>query len=371
MSIARRVGFATATFAAAWGAGFVMQNGDALASRFGFNKEHADLAPHAHPIRVTAMGQPIGEEFDVILGHAMESEKSLMARRPVRLGIETRDVVVTNQPDLVSEYRIALLGDWPSLAAETTVVSDASFGASDMEAPAPTRSELEPIDCTVALKAETKGAALVRLALAAPCRGDEQVTIQHEAISFTGLTSPDGNLEVTVPALVARAEFFAFFADGEGIAADAEVPEIVDFDRVAVTWSGNTGLQIHAREFGAGYGEEGHVWSGKPMTPANALMAQGGFISRLGDGVGTTPKMGEVYTFPRTAIHNTGAVELTIEAEISALNCGRRINATSLQSNGDQPATVVALDLAVPGCDAVGDLVMLDSLFTDLRIAGN
>ena len=58
------------------------------------------------------------------------------------------------------------------------------------------------------------------------------------------------------------------FADGETSTAGATVPDAAEISRAVLQWKGETGLQIHALEFGADYGGLGHVWYGAPGDPA-------------------------------------------------------------------------------------------------------
>ena len=186
---------------------------------------------------------------------------------------------------------------------------------------------------------------------------------------FTVLTDSNGLARVTVPALAKTAVFIAELQDGPSVVASAEVPDLADFDRAVLQWQGESGLQIHALEFGAGYGSDGHVWNAAMRDPAVAESGEGGFLLRLGDGLGPAPLTAEVYTFPSATTRRDGAVALSVEAEITEESCGTEVAAQSIQLRRGAAPTALDLTMALPGCDSVGDFLVLKNMLTDLTLA--
>ena len=113
---------------------------------------------------------------------------------------------------------------------------------------------------------------------------------------FTQTTSAKGELDITVPALARDAVFILAFSSGDGAVAQTTVEDLEDFNRVVVQWRGDMGFQIHAREFGAAYGSEGHVWSGAPRDLTAAITGAGGYMTMNGDTRAADPLLAEVYT---------------------------------------------------------------------------
>jgi hypothetical protein len=222
----------------------------------------------------------------------------------------------------------------------------------------------------VALSAEAGPAALVELTLSAPCAPLAQVTLHHQGMMVSAMTDAEGRLTTTLPALGPNAVFIAELAGGEGAVAVVPVPDLADYDRAVLQWQGADGLMIHAREFGADYGSPGHVWHGAPRDAAAALAGEGGFLMRLGDTRVQNPLMAEVYTYPTGISRRSGAVALTVEAEITAANCGSDIAAQSLQIVPGQPVRVLDLTMTVPGCDALGQFLVLEGVLQDIALAG-
>lgn len=227
-------------------------------------------------------------------------------------------------------------------------------------------------DSAVEMAARTADAAMVTLELTAPCHADTQFTLHHHGMMFSAITDGDGVWSMQVPALARNALFIAAFEDGDSAVATAVADTVEQFDRYVVQWQGRSGLQFHALEYGAAYGEDGHVWNEAAHDATRATLGEGGFLLRLGEGVIVeTTLMAEVYTFPTQTALRDGAVQLSIETEVNAANCGRDITAQALSRPGGGEITARELTLAIPDCDAVGDFLVLKNLHEDLKIARN
>lgn len=227
---------------------------------------------------------------------------------------------------------------------------------------APADPEVPRLGCDVTAVASSEPMASARLTIDAPCYGNQRVTIHHAGLVFTEVTGEDGSVSVTVPALSSPAVFVAAFANGSGAVATTEVEDLGGYDRVALQWGGLAGFQIHALEFGAGYGEAGHVWSD------GDAVGQGS-MTRIGRDDTVGPLVAEIYTYPSARSERTGTVVLSVEAEVTARNCGRDITAQSLELRGDTPLRTRDLVMSMPDCDATGDFLVLNNLVEDLKIA--
>ena len=225
--------------------------------------------------------------------------------------------------------------------------------------------------CDITAEARAVAAAMVKLSLQAACMPNERLTVHHNGMIFTETTDAKGALEVSVPALAEEAVFILAFSNGDGAVAQTSVPELADFNRVVLQWKGDAGFEIHAREFGADYGEDGHVWQGAPRDMATAVTGEGGFMTRHGNTDAPEPLMAEVYSFPAAATAQAGDVALSVEAAVSPENCGLEIEAQALELRGDSGVQTQNLTLAVPSCDAVGNFLVLNNLLQDLKIAQN
>ena len=91
---------------------------------------------------------------------------------------------------------------------------------------------------------------------------------------------------------------------------------------------------------------------------------------QLGDENQLAPRLAEVYSVPRLGGSKTGAIDLTVETEVTAINCGRDISAQTLELR-DGTLRTRDLTLAMPDCAATGDFLVLNNLLETLKIAGN
>ncbi|WP_412504227.1 hypothetical protein [Roseovarius sp. SYSU LYC5161] len=249
------------------------------------------------------------------------------------------------------------------------MIQPAAFDA-DTRAELPEEAPVPAFECETTLTAETLAAAMVELSLDAPCMINERFTLHHNGMMITGVTDATGQSELTVPALSKQAVFIVSFAAGQGAVATAEVTSMEYYDRVVLQWQGPAGLQLHALEFGASYGEEGHVWSDAARSMGVAARGEGGFHTRLGALDQPEARLAEVYTFPSGTARRGGNVAVSVEAEVTEDNCTRDIAAQTIEVRGAGRPRVKDLELAMPECDAAGDFLVLKNLLNDLKIAG-
>jgi hypothetical protein len=329
----REVATAAGTLACAVGIGFIMQSGEAAEQRYG-GSQTASL--------------PVLEETDIAT--VVVDNDTLL---------EVKDITLTSA-------ETETLDGVPTVIDEPVVL--ASVTASTLEAP--TIDAVAPIqNCEITATGFVKNAAMVEVSMSAPCLPNERVTVHHRGMMFTQTTSSDGTLTATIPALDENALFIFAFSNGDGAVTQIKVPELRQFNRSAIQWKGYAGFEMHAREFGAEYGAAGHVWSGAARNSSYAQQGVG-FLTRLGDMSAVDPLMAEVYSFPKRAGEQSGIVDLSVEAEVTALNCGQEIEAQTLEvTDGD--VKTHDLILSVPDCDAKDTFLVLNNLVQDLKVAAN
>lgn len=262
---------------------------------------------------------------------------------------------------------ISAMPDLPTPQRLVEPVPDLS-GRPDALDPSLAEPEMVSAACKMTASATPAPMASVDLIVLAPCFGNEWVTIHHTGMMFSGLTDDSGTLMITVPALTENAVYIVAFPNGKGTVATAQITDLADYNRVVLQWTGKGGFQIHAREFGADYDSEGHIWLGMNENPSSELH---GTIIRLGEPEALVPHMAEIYTYPSGRSEKTGIVAMTIETEVTANNCGQDVEAQTLEiDNGSRLRTSDML-LTVPDCDAIGDFLVLNNLVDDMKIASN
>jgi hypothetical protein len=225
--------------------------------------------------------------------------------------------------------------------------------------------------CDYTLTADAAPGAMALLSLDVPCMPGERFTLHHNGLMFTEITDEGGHASMLVPVLATQAVFIAAFPNGEGASANTTVDALEFYDRVAVQWQGDAGVHLHALEFGADFGSDGHVWSGATRDVSDAANGARGFMTRLGNPALAEAMMAEVYTFPSEMTGPDGKISLSVETEVTAANCARDIEAQSLQVRPGGRLKVQDVLLAMPDCDASGDFLVLKNLLNDLTIARN
>ena len=234
-----------------------------------------------------------------------------------------------------------------------------------LTAPAVTHPTVIADACAPALRIAAAPQAMIGISLIAPCAPDTRVVIGQDGLTITAKTNAQGSLFLSMPALSMDATVKARLPDGKEVSQSVRVPAMATLRRIGVQWQNADAFQLHAFENGAGYGEAGHVSADRPQTPTTGLDGPGGFITVLGDASVPLPMMAEIYTFPAGIAANA---DITIEAAVTKATCGRELLGETIMTLAGRVYTS-DLTLAMPDCDAAGDILVLKNLLTDLTIA--
>jgi len=358
----QRIRAAVSTFSIALGIGFVMQYGDAMASRWGDDQpvggpdsidritDYADVTP------VTAS---VAIPQSLLIPENKRPELQVASATEIPTELETPTFAPLTEP---------VVDALPEVIPEPIVEVAAIEVTDDIVDAMPTEDIAETV-CEETLTATPTGFAMVTLDYAGSCNADTTVTILHEDMIFEAQTDANGMLSIDVPALSEEALFGVEAVEGETIFAIVAVPEIAMYDRVALQWRGRSDVQLHALEFGATYGEAGHVWAASTGDRVDAAAGEGGFLTRLGTGSETDGFFADVYTFPTGLSGQDGRIALTVETEVTAMNCGQAIQAQTMQVELGARPTTQSLSMTLPDCDAIGEFLVLKNMFEDLTLA--
>lgn len=255
----------------------------------------------------------------------------------------------------------SILSGLDSIVLTSATVSDAD-PVTVTPAPRAVPTAPKTSNCRISAHANAAPGAMAHLSLKAPCHKNERIEIHHSGLTVSQMTDASGALDMAIPALSEYAIFLFSFEDETGTVATTHVPEIAGFDRVVLQWQGDTELQIHALEFGASYGADGHVWD-------DASAEGAGKVMRLGQsGSGMTQNI-EVYSFPASTSDQSGTIDLTVEAEVTDANCGHTLNVQSLELLSDRRLRSRDMSVTLPDCSRAGEFLVLNNLLSDLTIA--
>jgi hypothetical protein len=245
----------------------------------------------------------------------------------------------------------------PTLAAADPVAPLPAPAVPEM---APKAAEA-PADCALDLALTAGPKAMIAVALTAPCRAGERVVLRHGGLAFAETLDAAGNLALDLPALNATGEVSVLFPDAEILRDAVAVPDAAATRRFAVQWMADDAFQLHAFEKGANYGEPGDVHAGQPLSP------DGGLLVSLGDPGLDLPMLAEVYTWPADPAI---AAEIVIESAVTQATCGRELLGETVVAQAGS-VTATDLTLAMPGCDAVGDILVLKNPGQGVTLAAN
>lgn len=287
----------------------------------------------------------------------MQSSLSNLTISGLPEGVSVDLPELTAQAQIVAEEVTRALND-------DTLMPAGAEPVVDIAPPAATAPE-EVANCEVSMTADPMPGALIALDIVAPCAAGQSIDLNHDNLWFSEKLDASGMLSLTVPAMTEAARIETSIG-GEVVTAQVTVPDMAAYDRVALIWQGGTGLQLHALENGAFYGEEGHIWAETPGTPARASKGEGGYLTVLG----STAKgyAADVYTYP-TAMKTAPAV--SIEAQVLESTCDSAISGQYLRSNTMGAPILTDVGMVLPGCEAVGEYLVLKNLPQDLTIARN
>ncbi len=330
----RRVLRGGATFLLALATGHLMQNGTAVAGLFG-------VGGKAEAVSQTAMTPSRTAQAPIVEATVTE------------LSADTSPAAVDASLPAIPEFPLAdarPLGSGAALAARMIQVER---GYSRVKSAADAEYNSFGLTCADArLTLEPLPYGLLDMRLDAPCHPGERVVVSLGGLDVTYSTDAKGQLAVTVPALDRTVQIAAVFAAGDRAESALSVPEADGMQRLAVGWTGISGFGLNAYEGGARFGSAGHVRADAAGAPG---AADRGYLMLLGDAGVAGPMLAQVYTAPA----HGPEVRLEVEAAVTAATCGNTLAGRAVTLTGGA-RQVTDVTMAMPGCDAKGDLVVMD-----------
>lgn len=224
-------------------------------------------------------------------------------------------------------------------------------------------------DCEADLFARPDIGQSAQLVLSSPCRPGQLVTIRHEGLAFTEVTDGNGQFKIMVPAFAEDAVFEAEFSDKERVTAEVRISGLDRVSRAALVWQGDYDLNLHAFEYGAIEGTEGHVWQGEPRSYPRTRRDGGGYLVRLGNEL-ANGLMAEVYTIQGGRNNPRGVVKLSVGVARVGEICGSDIRYATLRSVQRKTSEVRDVSLALTDCNSDDGRRLFTSGFRDLAVAG-
>lgn len=223
-------------------------------------------------------------------------------------------------------------------------------------------------DCPTTVSARREAAALVVVDIASPCESEAAFVVAHSGLRVAGMTDRDGGAQLVLPALVADATFDVTFSNIWKGMAKVFVPELRRYDRAVLQWATTDNMRLHALENGAQIGDPGHVWSASLHSPADARAGKNGFVLFMGDSMAEIPYQAEVYTFPVGQLITDHSVDLRVGVPVTSDNCGREVDARTIQAHGGEAPFVQEITIQMPACEQTGDVAFASGKFINQAV---
>ena len=325
MSNRKEIVTAAGSLAIAIGIGYVMQSSEAAQKMYG--TEGAASAP------------------------AVASSFLPTSQSGLALGLEA---TLASATTFSEDYSTPLLAGFEPLAEGHTLRPRA-------------RPSISKADCEVTATAQPTIGAMIHVKVLAPCLDGQNLTLHHSGMAFTETTDARGQLSMLVPALARHAVIVVEFENGDGTVLDADADDFPSYARTVLQWRGDTGLSLRALEFNG----TDPVWSGAAQNLTGVTNGKNGLMVRLGSVNADAAWTADVYTFPVESSVKYGKIDLSIQAEVTQANCANDISGETLEIG--HGGTILSRDvsLTMPSCDDVGEILVLNNLVSDLKVARN
>ncbi len=222
-------------------------------------------------------------------------------------------------------------------------------------------------DCAVDMALQVQSGAEIVASVLSPCRPNELFEVSHAGMQFSATTDAEGMANVIVPAMVPDATVAISFADGAGEEGNISVNDLEKVTRVAVTWEADINFDLHALEFGAQDGSEGHVWAEQPRDYRKARRAGGGYITTLGPETGPGLRA-EVYTLFQTSRTKDGLVDLSLKLAAFGEECNDAPVIRTLRTEGLDIERDRDIQFSLSGCENASEIVVPNTI-RDIRVS--
>lgn len=220
--------------------------------------------------------------------------------------------------------------------------------------------------CAVWLVATPMATAMMEVSVYAPCDAGQVVEMSHAGMKFDARIGDDSQLMLQVPALAESATVALTFADGRTHSDTTEVADVSMYERAVLQSRAPAVLGLNAYEFGASFGDAGHVRADNPRDPGIS-----GYLTVLGDATIENGHVSQIYTYPIGITQSSDAVALEIEAAITSASCGHQVEATALGMQSGIVLQERAINMTMPDCDGAGGYVVLQDVLPEQSVAMN
>lgn len=209
--------------------------------------------------------------------------------------------------------------------------------------------------CDPELRVSETPTGYLEIAIDAPCHAGGPIRVQVNEMIADETTDVHGYWEARVPVLAETMQIEVVIKD---IVLSEEIGPLplTGHQHVIMTWQGARVFAIKAEASRTGVATDRGAEHALPEPN----------VTRLGDGKGSGL---EIMTFPSAALGASGVVRLSVEAEVTADTCDQTIGTLAYQTGYLGTLRPTEIAFTMPDCDRIGEVVRLQNLFRDMRLA--
>jgi len=163
-----------------------------------------------------------------------------------------------------------------------------------------------------AMTVDPRPAGRTTLVVVSPCHAGSIAELRYSDLRLAIPLDENGRGEVEVLGFDSRADAVLWFRDGREIGFSIPFVGMRNLTRVALVWDAPVVLDLHAFEFGAGTGGEGHVHPGNRRSFEEIRRGGGGFLTTYSSINGIGQNM-QVYSYWKRRSNTAGVVDLAVD----------------------------------------------------------
>jgi len=211
--------------------------------------------------------------------------------------------------------------------------------------------------CDPSLSLTESPAGQLDIVFKAPCHVEKPIKVQVDQLKADATTDHSGSWEARVPALNSRMSVEVFFGD-EAVKGTFEAEHSTPEQHLILAWTGTQVFEIRA--------DVSQTSLGRISLMEDELQGLPFFATRVGDGSGASF---EALSFPADRTGSHSVVRLSVDATVTAENCDQEVATIAYQTGYLGFLRPTEISYTMPSCDRVGEVVRLQNLFRDMRLA--
>ncbi|MEM7717766.1 MAG: hypothetical protein AAF222_01055 [Pseudomonadota bacterium] len=219
-----------------------------------------------------------------------------------------------------------------------------------------TRAE-RGVSCAPSLELSETPGGLLDVAIQAACHRAELIDVTVNELTATVRTDAHGQHTFRLPAL-AETVAVTVSLGAHILTEKLSLSQNVELQHVILAWKGGQIFSVRTTTY-ATAADAGRTIPVLQTAPV-------GVLTQLGSERGHAF---EILSFPARPPGAQGVIRLTVEAEVTEANCGQDVSTLAYQTGYSGKLRPTEIDYTMPGCDRVGDIVRLQNLFRDMRLA--